>query len=917
MSLTWQDITETDNFSSLDEKGRETVRTSFYEGQIRSKLDKKDHLAAANLFFSSTMDDVYSLGQYKVSDAIPEILGSKGVGAFLVGMGAGMRDTYDGLRQLFGVGEKQLDKDREAFRALRNDPEYGGLVSGGQITGFVAEPIGFLIPGMKGKNLFQAARMGAGIGAGFGAVGYVDEGEGQTRATNVLLGMAVGGVLGPALYGIGRGISKYADKIETRAADSILNGLNSKIQYFEQHGATQSLAVRAAKRFYSLTDDDLNAVMAKSAMAKFDNPDINVVQKIEARLSNSLNPKQLAKEVKMSTTGIFGKIMTPVVSTVTRIDPVIGGAMRKMEYKAHQEVAKAFNIINPFNDLYKKLPDNIKKEIKSPLLSGDFQKVNYIFSKQKNADELTQGFAAIQRMLRDVHTRLRESGYNIPELENYWPRMVTDKEGIINSNHSVIRKAIARAEKDKGRPLSFTEQNKVIESLYAPGKQEKIWGSTSGSLRKRSVGSLDDDLVKYYGDPMDTLNHYIHQNLKDINRRLFFKHLGFKGEPSIDGSDLNDSISSIINKARARGALSPEQENELIEILTARFGKGEEAPHIIIQRAKNMIYAITLGNPLSAMTQFGDLVFASQKFGIYNTVTAVFQKKLLKKESIGLMDAIEEFASDKDVMKNISDWAFRWGGFNAVDRLGKETFINTALKHYNKLSLTEKGRAKIHKQWDNVYGKVEADDLIQALQKKNVSNDNLKLLMWNELSDVQPISLSEMPLKYLQHPNGRVAYTLKTFTIKQLDFMRKQIVDEYASGNKKVAFMNAAKFTMLFVAANSTIDAAKDVLKGKAISIEDHVVDNVWALVGASKFTFDEASREGIGSAALNFVAPPVNVFDDITRGFDDPKRWWNLVPVVGKLAKHWTEDERDQYFNFTNTGKAEFLEGMDKDWKL
>ena len=36
-----------------------------------------------------------------------------------------------------------------------------------------------------------------------------------------------------------------------------------------------------------------------------------------------------------------------------------------------------------------------------------------------------------------------------------------------------------------------------------------------------------------------------------------------------------------------------------------------------------------------------------------------------------------------------------------------------------------------------------------------------------------PINSTEMPLKYLKHPNGRVFYMLKTFTIKQFDVMRR------------------------------------------------------------------------------------------------------------------------------------------------
>jgi len=53
----------------------------------------------------------------------------------------------------------------------------------------------------------------------------------------------------------------------------------------------------------------------------------------------------------------------------------------------------------------------------------------------------------------------------------------------------------------------------------------------------------------------------------------------------------------------------------------------------------------------------------------------------------------------------------------------------------------------------------------------------------------------------------------------------------------------------------------------------------------------------------MEFVAPPINVYDDFTRGFDDPKRWWNLLPPYGKLIYNWNKSDSDKYFEFTDAG--------------
>lgn len=58
------------------------------------------------------------------------------------------------------------------------------------------------------------------------------------------------------------------------------------------------------------------------------------------------------------------------------------------------------------------------------------------------------------------------------------------------------------------------------------------------------------------------------------------------------------------------------------------------------------------------------------------------------------------------------------------------------------------------------------------------------MYLFNELAEIQPITLSEMPERYLKHPNGRIMYALKSFTLKQIDVLRKNIVQEWNKGNK-------------------------------------------------------------------------------------------------------------------------------------
>ena len=52
--------------------------------------------------------------------------------------------------------------------------------------------------------------------------------------------------------------------------------------------------------------------------------------------------------------------------------------------------------------------------------------------------------------------------------------------------------------------------------------------------------------------------------------------------------------------------------------------------------------------------------------------------------------------------------------------------------------------------------------------------DNTKLVLFNKLLDFQPVAKSEMPQVYLENPNGRIFYMLKSFTLKQFDIFSKR-----------------------------------------------------------------------------------------------------------------------------------------------
>ena len=174
------------------------------------------------------------------------------------------------------------------------------------------------------------------------------------------------------------------------------------------------------------------------------------------------------------------------------------------------------------------------------------------------------------------------------------------------------------------------------------------------------------------------------------------------------------------------------------------------------------------------------------------------------------------------------------------------------------------------------------------------------MYLWSELSDVQPIALSEMPQTYLNKPDGRIFYSLKSFAIKQLDLIRRTITDQYRQGNTKEATKNLVAYTALVSLMGGTVDETKDLIMGRGFNVDDVATDgavnNLLNVVGFNKYSVDKIGRDPT-AGIVNLFVPPIplinslvedasNIMED--KDADIASYTLKEVPVVGKLTYQW-----------------------------
>jgi hypothetical protein len=186
-------------------------------------------------------------------------------------------------------------------------------------------------------------------------------------------------------------------------------------------------------------------------------------------------------------------------------------------------------------------------------------------------------------------------------------------------------------------------------------------------------------------------------------------------------------------------------------------------------------------------------------------------------------------------------------------------------------------------------------------------------LLYSELSNVQPISLAEMPVAYLRGGNWRSLYMLKTYTIKQIDLYRNEVFDKMRhpindpklAGEGLVMLIRLATALMLMGMGS---DALKDLILGRPIQLENMVIDNILKTMGITKYQIYQSKTDGVANTMLQyFFVPPLyapvdNAVKDVSDiiGHEDKRsgKWVQMnpkdarslsyVPGVGKFYYWW-----------------------------
>ena len=697
----------------------------------------------------------------------------------------------------------------------------------------------------------------------------------------------------------------------TKAANSVVAKMNDKIADKVVANVPEAEIMPAVLKEMGLKNKDALVVYGNSTVGSPVIPTLDDAAKVVAARSNP-----------MASTTIVGKawdqMMAPLQQVIRLNSQKIGNLMREYEFRSAVNTADTQTKTQPFLEYTTRLLKKEKNpEIKAKYL--DFQDAlnnGQFKTALKISDEyfpqLTKQFKAknakgveengpIVALLDDIHKRALASGMKIGRRVNFFPRVIKDLKGIQEAvgtaGVSIAEKALAKIAKKKGVEVDELDDN-VISEVY----NRIIAGSKTGLPTKRTEASrtiqeVTPKLREFYHDAPTALTIYTQRMEKEIAKRQFFNQQNsLKKAKGTDTVDLTGSIGELLAQMRRKGELNHVQEDNLRALLTARFEGGETAMNGVFAKARDIQYMATLANFRSATIQLADIGSSVYVNGLGNTIKEIatgLKGSRITPEEMGLLNRTSMEFGSVDGFSKALDATMRGSLFTKIDRSGKRIFINASYNKYQKLA--QKNPDAFIKKWDDVFGD-DTVNLMQSLQKGEM-DDNVKLMLWNELSEVQPISLSEMPAAYLNSPNGRVFYAMKSYMLKQLGLVRKDIVEQYRKGNKQEALVNATRYSLIMGTANATVQDVRNYVKagfdteGMNVDFTDastfaDTASDAWAqslmdIVFLSKYQKERHLENGDWGQFIATQLMPASI---------------GLTDMAGKAAKEIADDTEQDY---------------------
>ena len=740
--------------------------------------------------------------------------------------------------------------------------------------------------------------------------------------------------------------------------------------------------------------------------------------------------KDKATDFAKGTEKIVSQVLQSTYEALHTVSVKLAEKVRVMDFLINKDIKERTDIATPFLRKYRRLDKATQEEIDFLINNYESEEARGLLDTKLKAKGLDKEFNNIIAMLKEMDSQAETFGLKkYTTIDFYFPRRVKDYEGLVGylrnrnykakvqklikakefiklreyleennlidetnkflvekdykglveylsdrSDWGMIDEAIKDAEEKaakNGDVLTDAQKAEVVSDMLRIGRAPGAYLRTPAGLKKRSVHSVNADMMQFYNSPIEALGMHIREMTerieinrmlgitqnKELRKEIYNKVKAIEKEENLTKRNaLIQELKVLEDKIPDMKALIEEGVGKVLadEVKTRKITEADQKKVKDLIRARitqvgtdKMFSNVRQLALLGTLTQLStglrnitDNVWGMYRYGMLNQLgnlldTASRTKvswegrswydpevtvtsKNIKELGLDFESPLREYST----MNNVVDKAIRMSGLMLVDRISKFATMESALNKFGNMSEED-----FNSKWKEIFGD-KTKQVYEDVKAKNITSD-VRYLLFSEISDFQPISLSEMPQRYLTGGNWRIAYLLKTYSIKSANNFYRESVQKIRDGAKnkdsqqiKQGFKNLAHLGLLFVMLGAGDDWIIDWLNGKEPDFTDSMVESLLTLAITSKYTMDKSKQDGLVGGYMKGLLPPTGIFNmpykDLLAWIDGKPTYKTIkmFPAVGTLYyNRVTEDGQKNIID--NHKRLLYEEYKDNNFKM
>jgi len=508
-------------------------------------------------------------------------------------------------------------------RALRGGEEGIAQTAGEFIGTVIKSPGSMLIP--AGKTIKAGAANGFGFGVVFsGADQQLNTGEVDKK--EALMAGAFGAVLGggfnAALSAVGRRIAAgKQNTTQVRKANEQLVLVEEATMWAKRDGVPDELIPARVADDLDMSVDDVNGIVYGSSQ-RMTEMDQGFMESVTA----------LKDDAGGWVADNFNNFLVPIHTRMEAISPKVAAAVRKYDFKTIQLAGELEARVAPFVLGLKKMSKAGQERVSLHLFNGKFD------AARKAA--VAQGMDArhlddVIEVLDGLHATMSDKGITSGKIEGYFPRVVTNWKKLrkeMGLNGDELDRMMRQHAKAAGKQVNeFTDEERAwLVQNFIKGKATNIQGKRGA---QRNSFDVTPTYLPHYKDAGSSLIDYVHKAADEISAAGLFTTAAKKpmrttkatfgegkSKVTTEVMDIESNVDAMLTEMHG---FDVEGYGELAELLQARLTTTREPTMKGVDMLRSIGYMNTIGNPLSAATQFADVGISTVTKGTFHCIRLI------------------------------------------------------------------------------------------------------------------------------------------------------------------------------------------------------------------------------------------------------------------------------------------------------